>query len=96
MKKSNWLLLTTILVITSAMFFFTFSCKTEVDSMGDDIAAINELYDQYCLRVNTGDLDLFISLWTDDATRMDVDLPAIVGKENIRAHFKPRFEKFNI
>jgi uncharacterized protein (TIGR02246 family) len=64
--------------------------------MGDDIAAINELYDQYCLTVNTGDLDLFISLWADDAIKMDVDYPAIFGKENIRAYFKPAFELFNI
>lgn len=95
MKKSNWLLLTTILVITSAILFFAFSCKTEADSMETDITAINELYDQYCLAANTGDLDLFISLWADDATRMDPDLPAIVGKENIRAHFKVPFEQFN-
>lgn len=96
MKKSNWLLLTIILVITSAMLFFTFSCKTEADSREADITAINELYDQYCLRVNTGDLDLFISLWTDDAIKMDVDYPAIFGKENIRAYFKVPFEQFNI
>jgi len=95
MKKSNWLLLTTILVITSVMLF-TFSCKTEVDSRGNDITAINELYDQYCFGVNTGDLDLFISLWTDDAIKMDVDFPAIFGKENIRAYFKVPFEQFNI
>jgi len=95
MKKSNWLFLTTILVITSAMLFFTFSCKTEADSMEADITAINELYDQYCLAANTGDLDLFISLWADDATRMDPDIPAIVGKENIRAYFKVAFEQFN-
>ncbi len=60
MKKSNWLLSTIVLAIALAMLCFTFSFKTEVDSMRDDIAAINELYDQYCLAVNTGDLDLFI------------------------------------
>jgi hypothetical protein len=53
MKKSNWLLLTIILVITSAMFFFTFSFKTEVDSMGDDITALKEITNQYAVAVNT-------------------------------------------
>jgi len=66
MKKSNWLLLTIILVITSAVLFFTFSFKTEVDSMGDDIIAINEVLPQYAIAVNTGDFDLWISLWADD------------------------------
>jgi len=94
MKKSNWLLSTTILVITSAMLCFTFSCKKQDTEA--DIAAINELYDQYCLGANTGDLDLFISLWTDDAIRMEPNTSAIFGKEQVRAHFKISFEQFNI
>jgi len=61
-----------------------------------DIKAINLLYDQYCLHANTGDLDLFISLWTGDATRMEPDFQPINGKENIRSHFKNTFDLFNI
>lgn len=61
-----------------------------------DIAKINELYDQYCYGANTGDLDLFMSLWADDAIRMEQDSPAIIGKEQIRAHFKVPFEQVKI
>lgn len=96
MKKSNWLLLTTILVITSAMFFFTFSSKTEVDSMEADITAINEVFNQYVVAVNTGDFDLWISLWTDDAVQMPPDTPARVGKEQIREAMKPGFDQMNL
>jgi len=96
MKKLNWLLLTTILVITSAILFFTFSCKTEVDSMGDDVTAIKEIFNQYCLAVNTGDFDLWISLWTDDAVQMPPDTPARVGKEQIREAMKPGFDQMNL
>lgn len=96
MKKSNWLLLTTILVITSAMFFFTFSSKTEVDSMEADIAAIKEVFNQYVVAVNTGDFDLWISLWTDDAVQMPPDTPARVGKEQIREAMKPGFDQMNL
>lgn len=96
MKKSNWLLLTTILVITSAMLWFTFSFKTEVDSMGDDITAINEVFNQYVVAVNTGDFDLWISLWTDDAVQMPPDTPARVGKEQIREAMKPGFDQMNL
>ncbi len=60
-----------------------------------DIAMITEQYDQYVHYVNTGDLDLFISLWADDATRMEPGTPAIVGKERIREHFKGLFDQFN-
>jgi uncharacterized protein (TIGR02246 family) len=94
MKKSNWLLSTIILVIALAMLFFIISCqKQDVEA---DIAAITELYDQYCLGANTGDLDLFISCWADDAIRLEPDHSSIFGKEDIRAFFKAAFEPFNI
>ena len=60
-----------------------------------DIAAINELYDQYCLGGNTGDLELFISVWADDVIRMEPDIPPILGKEQVRARFEPLFEQFD-
>lgn len=96
MKKSNWLLLTTILVITSAMLWFTFSFKTEVDSMGDDITALKEVTNQYAAAVNTGDFDLWISLWADDGVQMPQDTPARVGKEQIREAMKPAFDQMNL
>lgn len=96
MKKSNWLLLTTILIISSTMFFFTFSSKTEVDSMEADIAAIKEVLNQYVVAINTGDFDLWISLWTDDAVQMPPDTPARVGKEQIREAMKPGFDQMNL
>ena len=61
-----------------------------------DIAAINELYEQYILAGNTGDLDLFMTLWMDNAIRMVQDTPAIIGQEPIRAHFKVPFEQGKI
>ncbi len=61
-----------------------------------DIAMITEQYDQYVLYVNNGDLDHFISLWADNATRLEPGTPAIVGKEKIREHFKMIFDQFNL
>jgi len=95
MKKSNWLLLTTILVITSAMLFFAFSYKMDVDSMGDDITAINEVLPQYAVAVNTGDFDLWISLWADDGVQMPPGTPSRIGKEQIGEAAKPAFDKMN-
>jgi len=96
MKKSNWLLLTTILVITSAILFFTFNYKMEVDSMEDDITAIKEVLNQYAVGANTGDFDLWISLWADDGVRMPPDAPAQIGKEQIREGQKPGFDQMNL
>jgi len=67
-----------------------------MDKYESDIAAINDLYDQYILAANTGDLDLFMSLWLDDAIRMEQDTPAITGNEEIRAHFRVPFDQVNI
>ena len=95
MKKSNWLLLTTILVITSAMLFFTFNYKMDVDSMENDITAIKEVLNQYAVGCNTGDFDLWISLWADDGVQMPPDTPARIGKEQIGEAAKPAFDKMN-
>jgi len=61
-----------------------------------DMTAINALYDQWCITVNAGDLDHFISLWADNAILMKPDIPAIFGKDQIRASYQPLFEQFNI
>jgi len=96
MKKSNWLLLTTILVITSAMFFFTFSYKMDVDSMGDDIAAIEQLWDNYALANNTGDLELYMSLMADDIVKMPPNKPAFSGKELLREKKEKGYANYTV
>ena len=60
-----------------------------------DTTAIMKLYDHYCLGINTGDLDLFMSLWSAGAIRMGQDIPAAIGKEQVREYFKPFFAQFN-
>jgi len=95
MKESNWLLSTIILVITLAMLCFTFSCKKEVD-VEADITAIKEIGNQYAVACNTGDFDLWISLWADDGVQMPPGTPARIGKEQIREGMKPLFDQMNL
>jgi uncharacterized protein (TIGR02246 family) len=61
-----------------------------------DIAAIKEVLNQYVVGVNTGDFDLWISLWTDDGVQMPPDTPVRVGKEQIREGMKPTFDQMNL
>ena len=61
-----------------------------------DVAAINFLYDQWCIAADTGDLDHFMSLWADDAILMNPDTPAIFGREPIREYYGTMFEQFDI
>ena len=95
MKESNWLLSTIILVITLAVLCFTFSCKKEVD-VEADITAIKEIGNQYAVACNTGDFDLWISLWADDGVQMPPGTPARIGKEQIREGMKPAFDQMNL
>ena len=75
-----------------------FSCakQEKKPSVEEDIAAINELYNQYCIHANAGELDNFLSLWEDNAIRMEPDKPSIIGKENITKYFEPSFELFSV
>ena len=62
--------------------------------MRADIAAIEEFMDLYALAMKTGDLDLWMSLYTEDTVKMAPDAPAAFGKEQLRAMMKPLFDNF--
>lgn len=79
------------------LLFLTFSCDQQgvkVDEKSD-IAAIEDVASQYGVALNTGDLDLWISLWTDDGIQMAPNAPAVFGKEQLRAKNENIFAKFN-
>ena len=61
-----------------------------------DIAAIKEVLNQYVVGVNTGDFNLWISLWADDGVQMPPDTPVRVGKAQIREGMKPIFDQMNL
>ena len=61
-----------------------------------DIAAIKEVFDQYVECLNTGNFDLFMSFWADDAVQMSGNTPTRIGKEQIRMGFKPAFNMMNL
>ena len=94
MKKSNRLLSVIILATAIAMLFSTISCQKQDTEA--DIAAINKMYDQYLIYINTGDLDNLLSLWDDNAISMVPDNAPIIGKDNIRKSFEAQFEPFNL
>ncbi len=94
MKESSWLLSKIILVITLAMLCFAISCqKQDVEA---DIAAIEEVLNQYAVAFNAGDLELWLSLMTDETIKMPPDAPAIFGKEELRANNEPLFDNFTL
>ena len=63
-------------------------------SVEADIAAIEDALNQYALALNTGDLELWLSLHTDDIVKMGPGAPAIFGIEELRAHNESGFDNF--
>ena len=64
--------------------------------MEADIAAIKEIGNQYAVACNTGDFDLWISLWADDGVQMPPNTPTRIGKEQIREAMRPAFDQMNL
>lgn len=62
----------------------------------EDITAIEDMLNQYAVGCNTGDFDLWMSLWADDGTQMPPDAPARKGKEQIREGMKPIFDDMKL
>ncbi len=76
----------------------TFSCRQQSEKVDveADIAAINELWNQYTLATTSGDLELYLSLWDDNGISMGPDTPATIGIEQIRASMEGFFAVFNL
>ena len=100
MKKS--LLQFTMIIPVILLLCLTFSCQKQAEEaepvvdVEADITAINEIWTQYAATLTAGDLDLWISLWTDDGIRMAPDAPAVIGKEQIREAMKPVFDQMTL
>ncbi len=55
------------------------------DTGGQDLtAAVEGIWDEYASSLMAGDIDRWLSLWTEDGIQMPPDEPPVVGKERIR------------
>lgn len=66
------------------------SCKQQQEERQKkrDLAKIDTLCATYVESSMNNDLDLFMTLWDENASRSEPGLHAVHGKENIRAHFE--------
>ena len=95
-----------LLLILPLVFLlcFTFSCQKQVEEVAEEPvvdveaekAAVREMLNQYAIACNTGDFDLWISLWADDGVQMPPDTPARIGIEQIREAMKPAFDQMTL
>jgi uncharacterized protein (TIGR02246 family) len=61
-----------------------------------DIAAINEVYNQATLACSTGDAELYLSIFTEDAVVMAPGGPAVNGKAELRPIIEGLFGVFDL
>ena len=68
------------------------SCTKKVD-IEADIEAIKITHVEFDAALKAGDLDSWVSLFTEDAVQMPPNMPALVGKDAIRDFFQSFFEQ---
>lgn len=80
------------------LLFTAFSCAKPEKKPSDeaDITAINELYNQATLACSTGDAEMYLTIFTEDAVYMPQDFPPIVGKEELRPLYQDFFGAFDV
>jgi ketosteroid isomerase-like protein len=66
----------------------------QVDVEADAIYA--DMCDLYTLAVETGDVDLYVANYTNDAVQIPPDAPSRIGSGQIRAAIEPALTQFNV
>ena len=79
----------------SGILFGCAQNSKEVDVEADTVA-INDLYKQATLACSNGDVELYLSLFTDDAVVMATEFPALIGKEQFRPAIEGLFGMFDL
>jgi uncharacterized protein (TIGR02246 family) len=59
-----------------------------------DTAAINDIWTEYASSLNDGDIDRWLSLWTEDGVQMPPNEPPVIGKDQIRVGMKGALDQF--
>jgi uncharacterized protein (TIGR02246 family) len=81
------------IVLAVAMLLVVGVCAS-VLAQEDAAAIAREVSDQYTLACRSGDVDLYMSLWDDNGVQMPPDVPANIGKEQIRSGMEAAFDLF--
>ena len=70
----------------SSLLFLMIGCAPEdgPDTQADE-AAINAIWSTYVSSLEAGDIDAWLSLWTEDGVQMPPNEPPVIGKSQLRA-----------
>ena len=71
------------IVLAMAMLLVVGVCASAL-AQEDAETIVTALFDQYTLALESGDVELYLSLHADNVVKMGPDAPAIIGKEALR------------
>ena len=76
---------TVVLLVTSC------TSKDGLDTEADT-AAINAIWSSYVSSLEAGDIDAWLSLWTEDGVQMPPNEAPVIGKDKLRQRNEAAFE----
>ncbi len=92
--KQRSLLQSTICVVFGVTLLLAGCSSQEVGDLEADTAAVNDIWNQYSSSLSSGDLDRWMSLWTEGGVQMPPGEPPVIGKDQIRARIKGLLDQF--
>jgi len=90
-KKNRLRLLVGFLTVVPLMFGCTSQDRPDTEA---DTAAINAIWTTYESSLEAGDIDAWLSLWTENGVQMPPDETLIVGKDRLRERNGTTLEQF--
>ena len=92
--KEKSLLQSTICIVSGVMLSLAGCSSQERGDLEAVTAAVNNIWNQYSSSLNSGDLDRWMSLWTEGGVQMPPGEPPVIGKDQIRARNKGVLDQF--
>ncbi len=80
-----------MVVVLALLTLISSVCAPRPNTEADE-RAVRALVEQEVAAANKGDVDVLVSLWTEDAVRMQPNGPAVIGKEALEAQYRSIFE----
>ena len=71
--------------VCSLLFLITGCAQEDGPDTRADEAAINAIWSKYISSLEAGDIDAWLSLWTEDGVQMPPNEPPVIGKDQLRA-----------
>jgi uncharacterized protein (TIGR02246 family) len=89
---------TLVLSMRSACLGVVFALAACTSYRTDDQAAVtgavNDLLKDYAASLNSGNLDRWVALWTEDGVQLPPGEPAVIGKDRIRTRNGAGLDRF--